>query len=273
MDRFGLALYTDTFDEGLTFALDRGMGIEIQSFTDPNVLSSDWEGLLEKYIATLKKKHPAFVTFHAPYVDLAPLVRDPFVMEAVVRRMDWAFDIAGQLGAEGVVVHLSSPLRRIDSNLDLWIDRQHHFWKPYAARAEKEGFQLYFENSYEPDPAFLVLLHDQVDSPAVKICLDFGHADTLCGGSVDEWLKAARHRIGYIHMHNNDGHNDLHSSLGDGVLDYAALLSRASDLVDRKTTAIIEVDTVTDMVASLKYLDEHGWAEKLGSPRAKKRTS
>jgi len=264
MNRFGLALYTDTFDEGLTFALDRGIGVEIQTFMDSNVLNGDWKGILEKCRDVLKKRRPPFVTFHAPYVDIAPLVRDPFVREAVVKRMEWAFDTALLLDAEGVVVHLSTPLRRIDHNLDLWIDRQHAFWRPFAERAEKEGIKLYLENSYEPDPAFLVLLHDRLGSKAVNICFDFGHADVLCGGTVNEWLDAAGNRIAYVHLHNNDGHSDLHASLGDGVLDFKELLERARAIMAPETTSIIEVDTVTDMVASLKYLDEIGWGKTEG---------
>ena len=259
MKRFGLALFTDTFDAGLTLAVDRGMGIEIQSFTDGTVLNGNWEDLLDSYTKSLQEKKPAFVTFHAPYIDIAPLVRDPFVMEGVVKRMEWAFDRAVRFEAEGIVVHVSTALRRIDYNLDLWIEKQNTFWQPFVARAAKEGMTLYLENSYEPDPAFLVLLHDRLESEQVKLCFDFGHADTLCGGTVREWLEAAHRRIGYCHIHNNDGHNDLHASLGDGVLDYRYLLKKAQGLVDQETTTIIEVDTVTDMVASLKYLDEIGW--------------
>jgi sugar phosphate isomerase/epimerase len=259
MKRFGLALYTDTFDEGLTFALDRGIGVEIQTFTDTNVLSGDWKGVLKKYKDILKKRRPVFVTFHAPYVDIAPLVRDPFVKEAVAKRMEWAFDTARQFKAEGVVVHLSSPLRRIDYNLDLWIDRQHHFWKPFAKKAEKEGIKIFLENSYEPDPAFLVLLHDHLDSEAVSLCFDFGHAVVLGEGNIDDWIEAAGNRIAYLHLHNNDGHSDLHASLGDGVLDFKELLERMDVIAAPQATSIIEVDAVTDMVASLKYLDEIGW--------------
>jgi len=259
MKRYGLALYTNTFEAGLTVACDRGIGVEIQTFTDPQVIGGDWDAVATTYAKALEATPPAFVIFHAPYVDIAPLVRDPFVMEAVVRRMDWAFDLAQGFDAEGIVVHLSTPLRRIDFNLDLWIDRQYHFWKPYVERAEREGRMVFFENTYEPDPAFLVLLHDRFASSAVKLCLDFGHVGTLCESTVEEWFTAGGYRIGYLHLHNNDGRDDLHASLGDGVLDYSELLPAARAHVDRGATTIIEVDTVTDMVASLKYLDEIGW--------------
>jgi len=259
MKRYGLALYTNTFESGLTIACDRGIGVEIQSFTDPEVISGDWDAVAAKYAEALEATPPAFLIFHAPYVDIAPLVRDPFVLEGVIKRMDWSFDMAGRFNAEGVVVHLSTALRRIDFNLDLWIDRQFHFWEPFVERAEREGFKIFFENTYEPDPAFLVLLHDRFASKAVQLCLDFGHAGTLCESTVEEWLLAGSHRIGYLHLHNNDGRDDLHASLGDGILDYSELLQRARNHVDRGATAVIEVDTVTDMVASLKYLDEICW--------------
>jgi len=258
MKKFGLAVYTDTFEDGLTVALDRGIGIEIQTFTDPNVLGGDWQGILKDYKEVLEKKPPAFLTLHAPYIDLAPLVQDPFVRDAVVKRIEWAFDVAKELQAGGIVVHLSTAMRRIDYNLDLWLDRQHHFWLPFTKRAESEGLTLYLENSYEPDPAFLVLLYDILDSEAVKLCFDYGHAEILSGGTIKEWFEAADQRIGYLHLHNNDGHSDLHASLGDGVLDFKTLLTKADCVLEPQTIAIIEVDTVTDMVASLKYLDEIG---------------
>lgn len=259
MKRFGLACYSETFSYALTLAIDRRCGVEIQTFTEPSILAGDWRSLLTDYRIKLEETPPAFVTFHAPYVDIAPLVTDPFVKEAVVRRMDWAFDSARELNAEGVIVHLCTPLRRIDHNLDLWIERQMDFWRPFVERAEKEETFLYLENSYEPDPAFLVFLCERLRSKMVKICFDVGHIGILSGGTLNEWLTAAGSRIGYLHLHNNDGHEDLHASLGDGRLDFRTLLPRLGETVDKNSTSIIEVDSVTDLVASLKYLDEIGW--------------
>ncbi len=259
MKKFGLACYSETFSYALTLAVDRKCGVEIQTFTEPAVLTGDWKSLLVEYRKKFEETPPEFVTFHAPYVDIAPLVTDPFIKEAVVRRMEWSFDSARELNAEGVIVHLCTPLRKIDHNLDLWIERQLEFWKPFVDRVEKEETCLYLENSYEPDPAFLAFLCDRLDSDRVKICFDVGHVDILSGGSVNEWLAAAGDRISYLHLHNNDGHEDLHASLGDGRLDFRTLLPKFSETVDQNTTSIIEVDSVTDLVASLKYLDEIGW--------------
>lgn len=79
-----------------------------------------------------------------------------------------------------------------------------------SARAKTLGLELAAENLYR-DPHLFALL-DHVD---IGLCLDTGHLG-LSGNAPR--LKAYFPRIKALHLHDNDGKQDLHLIPGDGVL-------------------------------------------------------
>ena len=57
------------------------------------------------------------------------------------------------------------------------------------------------------------------DIPGLKYCLDIGHV-VLSGVEMHDEIDAAMPDIVTMHIHNNDGRNDLHNLPDDGVIDW-----------------------------------------------------
>jgi sugar phosphate isomerase/epimerase len=90
-----------------------------------------------------------------------------------------------------------------------------------------------------------------IEQHRVSICLDVGHL-ALQGGDALAFLAQHRDRIREIHLHDVKPARD-HLALGQGQLDYAALLEKLAE-VNYQGPVILEVNTKADLEQSLAAL-------------------
>lgn len=76
-------------------------------------------------------------------------------------------------------------------------------------------------NCVQSNYAELVEWVDEIDSPALKITLDVGHANLE--GGVEAAIEIFDSRIVHIHLNDNDGQSSLHGTLGSGTIDWHAI--------------------------------------------------
>ena len=84
-----------------------------------------------------------------------------------------------------------------------------------------------------------------VDGTDMKICFDIGHANTT--NQIDEFIDLLGDRIRNIHIHDNNGDNDDHKTIGDGNIDFDKVLKRLSKY---KGKYIIESRSLESAVTS-----------------------
>lgn len=182
-------------------------------------------------------------TLHAPSrgVNIASLL-DP-IRRASVEVTVESLGIAGEVGGS-VVVHPgyfaweqersraeTQFLRSLRELLDAAEDRSVKFF------IENMGNWDYF---FLRTPDELSLLGD------AGFALDVGHANL--NHCLPGFLKAT---IDHVHLHDNNGDKDTHSPVGDGEIDFSAVMSS----VRRDgATAIIEVETFDGVVTSMEKL-------------------
>ncbi|MCH3978408.1 MAG: sugar phosphate isomerase/epimerase [Candidatus Methanomethylophilus sp.] len=120
-------------------------------------------------------------------------------------------------------------------------------------RAQTEyGVRLAIENM--PDvPVMLGVkaseLEEIVAGTDLGICLDVGHANT--SGQLDAMIDAFRDRIVNVHIHDNNGKRDEHLTIGDGSIDFPAVMKKLSFYKGRY---IIESRNLESAVESQKRL-------------------
>ena len=88
-------------------------------------------------------------------------------------------------------------------------------------------------------------MFDLVDGTDLKICFDIGHANTT--KQTDEMIDLLGDRIGNIHIHDNNGKNDDHMTIGDGSIDFEHVLKR---LTKYKGNYVIESRSLGSAVTS-----------------------
>lgn len=180
---------------------------------------------LEK-VKRILEKYPFSYTVHAPDALNLEDARNPEVHAAALRA---TIDFAAEIRAGIVVYHGSwiensanrASTGRADATdreavLKLWGKEVERFGE-IADFAQRRGVTVAVENifrqgagekTYRTDPRQLAAVVSAVNSPAVGICFDFGHAFISAneeGFSIEEALRAVLPRLVHVHIHDNFG--------------------------------------------------------------------
>jgi sugar phosphate isomerase/epimerase len=229
------------------------LGLELQEFSDPNVLDGNWRGLLDQYQQALDG-FTGLRAMHGSYIDLVSGSPDMRLVALTRERYLHNLEIAHELGAAVIDFHANYlPLVDHPSYLPGWVERQVAFWGPMAEQAGKYNITLVLENMWEPAPAIICQLLKRIQSPYLRACLDVGHAALYSRLPISAWIKEIGDDLVYMHLHNNHGDTDEHLAFGDGVLDFPELLASLRAL-PRPPLFSLELPTIEAIRASLSYL-------------------
>lgn len=167
----------------------------------------------------LKETGLALHGIHAPiagrmepgdrWVDpISNAVGDTARRQAAVREADAALNIARQIPADFLVVHLGTPASQGGENNRTAAFRS---VEDICALAEPIGVRVALEvipNALSDGASLVAMLERDLDFPRTGICLDFGHA-FLMGDVADTIETVAEHLI-TTHVHDNRGKQDEH---------------------------------------------------------------
>lgn len=167
-----------------------------------------------------------------------------FSAEDKMEEGDEAFDLilrsfrfAQVLGAKTIVVHAitdAKPVNFVAHNL--------RFYKILEPYAKELGLKIAIENLYIYDrrygtfdgvfsePIEMVDFLQKLKSDVFTVCVDTGHA-LLCEKAPEEYISELRSApIGAVHLHDNDGKDDLHLPPYGGVMDWDKILDALADM-------------------------------------------
>jgi len=132
---------------------------------------------------------------------------------------------ARELGAETYVVH---PGRRLDDNHTdgfLW-GRARKTLERLLPFAQEQHITIAVENdnpgTLGENTGELVKMVREINSPALGLCFDSGHAHQ-CGDAVEIFSLMSPFCV-TTHLHDNDGTGDAHMIPGLGTIDWARLI-------------------------------------------------
>jgi sugar phosphate isomerase/epimerase len=97
-------------------------------------------------------------------------------------------------------------------------------WEPLAEQAARCGTLLTLENVYETEPELIQELFARLAAPNIRICLDVGHLKAFGGDDFPGWLDALGSLVGQLHLHDNNGGDDDHLALGQGIIPLVEIL-------------------------------------------------
>jgi sugar phosphate isomerase/epimerase len=138
---------------------------------------------------------------------------DEMIRDVTRNRFEYTCDIAKQLGIKSIVLHHGYVPKT--SYPSYWIKRSIAFLNDFISDKDKE-IMIHLENVLEFDSDMLYQIIDGLKDKNIDVCLDIGHAHCNSKISVVEWIKRLQGKIGYVHMHDNNGLEDEHLGLGMG---------------------------------------------------------
>jgi sugar phosphate isomerase/epimerase len=201
----------DNYKYVASIARRNNVGIEFQSFCEPEILDNPKQTILEHQAY----KDVVYKTMHGAFYDLRPGSYDPLVREVARKRILQSLEVARELNICDVVFHHGYVPNT--SNPEEWTRRSVEFWKGILEQTP-ERIRLHLENVFEDTPEVIKRLVDRIKSPRLGICLDIGHAYAFSETSVSEWVETLGLRISYVHIHDNNGKKDEHLAIGDGSI-------------------------------------------------------
>ncbi|MGB8220333.1 MAG: sugar phosphate isomerase/epimerase family protein [Methanoregula sp.] len=232
----GISTYC-LIEEPLSDALDRLSGL-----TDRIEVMD--EGLHFAESPEIFGSYSADFTIHAPFHGLnIACVFEP-IRTASIGVITDCFAVAAEIGAP-VVLHPGYFAWENEREL---ADRQ--FRKSLAeltAAAREFSVEFSFENMGSMNffnlrtPDDLAIIGDS------KFTLDVGHANL--NGCLPGFLKTL---FSHMHLHDNTGKQDSHSTVGEGNIDFHQVISA---MKRKNATAIIEVKSFDGAVKSLRALE------------------
>ena len=215
--------------QGLDFAVRHGFrGLELGSWRFwPEVLSPEDVRYLRVHAAS----HGVDLSIHFIHRGVAPASHNPERRARHLKELEATLRLAHDIGARTIVLHpgpLDPPPTVAPTQAPEAVRREAiahlaDFLRRAAPLAEEAGAVVCVEN-LEHRPGYviqgyqeLVDLVREVDSPAVRLTLDFGHADLSDG--VGPALQAFAPYLRHIHIHDSNGQRD-HLEIGTGRLDF-----------------------------------------------------
>lgn len=254
-DRILLSTNQRNFAECLALARQYQIGLEIQTFAYPKVLSGDWRELLGQ----VQKDLIGFSgerALHGPFIDMAAGSPDPLIREVVRQRILTALETAASLNAINVVFHANfiASMRNAGYRSEFQAN-QVEFWPPLAERAAELGLVIVLENMWEFDPSIIASIVEAIKMPSLRACLDVGHARLFADPEfpIERWIATLGPYIAHVHMNNNPGTVDEHHGLDEGVINYQAVLPLLRALPSQPVFSL-EMTDARDMERSLRYL-------------------
>ncbi len=241
----------ELLDDYLSVIIEHKLDIELylSGSTLDSLKPGDAERILEKLT------HSPRITIHAPFMDLNPGAVDTRVLEATRARFHQAFDVAEVLRPVNIVFHSGYEKWKYDHDVDLWLQSSLSFWPEFVKRAETIDTRLAIENIFEDEPESLALLMKSMNNPRVGICFDAGHCNIFTQVPLAHWLDVLGPYIIETHLHDNNGDFDSHFTLGEGNIDFHAVMAALSE-TGQDVVHTIEATSAEDTFKSLKTLQE-----------------
>lgn len=206
-----------------------------------------------QYIIDTKQRYDLRLSYHFP-TETSPCSHDAERRQRDLLELTKTIKVGSELGFEVIVVHPGmvdvsgvKPEEVPDTARLEAFKHLSDFMQTIAPVAEETGILLCLENLHYI-PGYLVQQHsdlveivDVVDSKAVCITLDVGHA--WGSGGIHEALASFGSRIRHVHLHDcsgaqNGGNIGQHQEIGFGLIDYGLLTELVSD---NDRIAVLEV--------------------------------
>lgn len=246
------APYRQLVDKYLELFLRYGINPEI-GFDALALETASQEAMAE--MARLMEEQGRTITFHGPFMDLAPGGLDERIREVTARRLQRTMELVPLFRPLSIVFHAGYDERRYHAHRAEWLSGSLATWEPLIQQAEEMGVVIHLENVYEQTPEMILTLIEEMDSENLGFCLDMGHMNVFGEVALSEWLDALGPHLKEVHLHDNNGHSDSHGPIGSGTAPFKELFQYLHDQ-EKRPVVTLEPHEEATLWVSLENLEK-----------------
>ena len=204
-------------------------------------------------LESLKDSYNLTYSIHAPFNDINIASLNESVREMSVIELIKIMNIAAEMNIKTVTFHPGLYSMVVSGMEEKSVANAKRSLRTIDRMAQECGVRMCMENL----PGFKFFLGhtademmDLLEGTNLPVCVDIGHANTT--GQLDQILDATEGRIMNIHIHDNDGKQDQHLTVGDGNIDFRHVLDKLRGYSGRY---VIESKSFESAVDSLDRLN------------------
>jgi sugar phosphate isomerase/epimerase len=201
------------------------------------------------------------VTMHATFYDINLASMNPFLQQANLKCYYEYLNLAETIGAEIMVVHaglIHKDAAGIMKLMQISRDNLVQNLRKLGDVALQKGIRIGLENSppnknvlFIPSWKEQISILKEVDHQAVGAVFDMAHAH-LHDLNLAEYFENIEKHLIEIHIHNNNGREDLHLGINKGEIDYDSFFR--GHPVD--VPVIMEIRNITEALESIEWVKE-----------------
>ncbi len=260
----GAALMIEDIAVHLDWLNNESRDLEVQDFFQHELLDGDWQSKA-KEANELLAGYQGRIGIHGPFWGLHLANPDSVLRNAVKKRLMQGLAAAETIKASHMVIH---------SPIDPWLHRHMLNNKEQTARvidlmkdtlfepllkAEAIGCTLVMEDIMDLDPRMQLDLIKAMDSDAIKMSIDVGHAYCMHkqhgAPPPDQFIAEAGASLEHVHLQDTDGYLDRHWLPGEGSINFKAIFEELAKL-KQSPRMIIEVKEKTRVQQAENFLGQ-----------------
>lgn len=198
-------------------------------------------------------------SLHATFYDINLATINTILKQSTLECYKVYLELAARLSVRVMVVHgglLHQDAARIDRLRDIARNHLVDNLKILGDIAAGKNVTIALENSPPNRNRLMVPDHIQhleilqaVDHPNIRACFDTAHA-SLHGLDLTQYYRHIQPYLVEIHSHNNDGKDDLHLAIDQGVIDYESFFRENKPEVP----VILEIRNLPEAIQSLEWI-------------------
>lgn len=249
------AMFDDYFDLFIQFGITPEIGL------DNDLLDNMSPEEMESYAEKIRNAG-LFPSIHAPFMELCPWSNDEAEQTKCRHYLGKTLE-AVKIFQPGHVVWHTCIRRRHPYHEEAFRQNVLRNFLPlaqwFAESLNRYGARLMVENTYEPDCRLHLPIMAAFEPYGGGFCMDTGHSNAFSRVPLTMWLEGGLlPYLGEVHLHDNDGSEDLHQAPGTGSVDYTPLL-RLLKTMSRKNRPLITLEphTQTDLLLTLDYVNKY----------------
>jgi len=222
---------------------------EVELMIDGDAWDLDENDSWSKQIETLKGFSVPF-TVHPPAWDVNPAAPLKTLRDAAATLNRKSVELAAELGASQVVFHPGYYDRDAFFSKNRAKDFCYQQLESIVAAAKPHGITVAFENIAGPAMTLFTqeeFIHalDGID-PCVKFLLDVGHAN-MNSWDIPKVIETIGHRMGGMHLHDNDGSGDAHLPMLKGSIPWERTFAAMKASLPEDCVLVMEYNAGTPL--------------------------
>ena len=222
---------------------------EVELMIDGDAWDLDANGTWDKQIASLKNLGVPY-TVHPPAWDVNAAAPISTIREVATILNRKSVELAAQLGATQVVFHPGYYDGTAFFSKTRAKDFCYQQLESIVAAAKPHGITVAFENIAGPAMTLFTqeeFIHalDGID-PCVKFLLDVGHAN-MNSWDIPKVIETIGHRMGGMHLHDNNGKGDAHVPMLQGTIDWERSFAAMKASLPEDCVLVMEYNSGTPL--------------------------